>query len=124
MEIINFFKQKIENFGSNTIGKFESSPENLANTFVALCERTGLLNPTSLSTNASKGIVINKKDNKYLIELQMFKPPITLEWTSLENIDKLFNVLDSISESDKKIGYINIRNLDEGSKVFQLAIGN
>ena len=123
MNLKEFFKKKNQ-FENNEVGSYEVSSSGLVASFVDLCSFVDISNPQAIKSNTSKGILITKKGNKYLIKLLMFNPPVQLEWTELRPLDDLFNVLDSLATDTlkKNIGSINFKNLGGRKKFFQLAL--
>lgn len=119
MDILNFFIPKRE---GKSVGSFEATAENLVTGFTDFMSTMGMTNPTRLTKKAAKGVKITKKGEKYIIKLLMFEPPIELEWSPIEPVNTLFETLDSLSQSNKKIAYINTGKLETGLNFYQLAI--
>lgn len=119
MDILNFFIPKRE---GKAVGSFEATAENLVTGFTDFMSTMGMTNPTRLTKKGAKGVKITKKGEKYIIKLLMFEPPLELEWSPIEPVNTLFETLDSLSQSNKKIAYINTGKLETGLNFFQLAI--
>lgn len=119
MDILNFFIPKRE---GKAAGSFEATSDNLVSGLTNFMSTMGMSNPVRLTKKGSKGVKITKKGDKYTIKLLMFEPPLELEWSPIAPVDTLFETLDSLSQSNKKIAYINTGKLETGLNFFQLAI--
>ncbi len=82
----------------------------------------GMLNPSNNSDKAKKILTIIKKNGNFVLTLYICEPPITVTWSEPEALRMLLRSIDTISESNKKIGWINIIVLSDGKEYFQLAL--
>ena len=123
MAFFDIFVSKTEQHSSvQKIGSFESSLNNIREVFISTLSSMGMSNPQSYTSSSSKAITIKKKGNKYEITLNMFKPPLIINWTGLIDINKLESVIEKLVQDKKKIGYINTFKLQNGVELFQLAV--
>jgi len=122
MDFLSFLISKTENDGGKVIGKFECSIHNLTSSFLTFAGQMGMSSPVRISKQSSRLIKITKKGDKYIIKLNMYNPPIEIVWTNMQPIENLKAILDSIAETNKKIGYVNTKQLDNGKQLFQLAL--
>lgn len=122
MNILDFFQNRSEKGESSTIGQVETTSESLSNMAVGLMQSMGMTNPSTLKAYAGKAITITKKGEKYLITLNAFKPPVTIEWTNTMDINQLAGLLLNLANTNKKVGYVNFLT-QNGRRMFQIAIG-
>lgn len=120
MNFFNIFKQNID--AGETVGQFECASNKLSVAVSSLLDRMGMANPSTLTAHSPKGINITSKGGKYIITLYMFNPPIEIEWTDMQNLDNLQSFLENLADSETKIGYINLRNVDKNTINFQLGL--
>jgi hypothetical protein len=123
MGIIDFIQNRIDSSEGKSLGKFECTASTIGDMFLGLAHRVGLANPTKITQYSVKGVSIKKKKDKYIISLNMYKPPIEIEWSQFMPLEELNSMLIKIAEDNKRIGYINTKSLDNGQSYFQLALG-
>lgn len=120
MDLLNFLLPKKE---GKSLGSFETTSYDLVPVFTNFMSAMGMCNPLRLTKKGSKGVKITKKKgDKYTIKLLMFEPPLELTWSPIAPMDTLFETLDSLAQSNKRIAYINTGKLETGLSFFQLAI--
>lgn len=106
-----------ENRSGGVIGKAEATKENLTNMLIGIMNSMGLVNPTSVTSTASKAVTIKKKGDVYVITLNHYDPPITFTWTGLLPSDKVSEVIAKLIEDKKKISYVNNLKTSKGEYV-------
>lgn len=119
MSIINILGSKNEQH--NLIGKVEADSSEVINILLGLVQSVGMANPKVKVNNSKKGVTITKVDDKYTLTLQMFEPPIEVSWSSPIEYAKVLDFLNNIAKDSKKIGWINIFSLSDGTKFLQFA---
>lgn len=123
MNILDFLLPKNES--SKTVGSFECPAHTLSETFLGLAAKIGGVNPASITKKSTKGISVKKNANgNYLITLHAFDPEVTIEWSEQMPINELYSVLDTMTVSNKKVSFVNLLNLDQGQRLFQVAFAS
>ena len=121
MGILEFFTSQFDN-SSNTIGQVECDGDSVVNIFVGLMQSMGMTNPVSLHSTAGKAVTITKKNNKYKLVLNAFKPPVEIVWSEDIPLSQIKKVIDDLVSNNRKVGYISFLTTSDRGKVFQLGI--
>ena len=119
MNILEIIQPKKE---KNYTAKFECTLNNLAQTFKNVTEQHGMLNPKGVVSKTTKAIQIKKINGKYIIYINLYTPPLELEWVNLNNPNSTTTILSKLADINKKIGFVNIKQLQNGNSIFQMAI--
>lgn len=118
LELLKIFDKGSE----KTIGKYECTKEALVSTVIGLMSTVGMTSPGTLVGTTSQAVTITQKDDKYILALNSYNPPIIVEWTDTMPIWVLQKTLMEIIEKGQKIGYLNKQKLSSGEQVFQLGL--
>lgn len=122
MSIIDFIGSRFEQH-NKVVGKVECSGDEVTTIFLGLAKSVGMANPKISKNSAKKGISIAHVDNKYILTLEMFEPPLKIVWSKPEPVKALREVLDNLANDNKKVGWVNTIELSDGTKMLQLAVG-
>lgn len=118
MNILELFTGKKE----NSLGKFEVTSDNLTNVFKSIVDKADMLNPTGVKTSAHRAVSVKYDGSKFIILIHAYNPPLQITWTGFNDINKLAQVVANLSKTSKKVGFMNLRKLEHGTEVFQLAL--
>lgn len=121
MGVLEFFTSQFDSKTRN-IGQVECDEAVVGNIFVGLMQSMGMANPFSLYSKSSKAVSITKKNDKYKLVLNVFKPPIEITWTDNIPFSQITRVIEELAADEKKVGYINFVNTSNIGKTFQLGI--
>lgn len=122
MSILDFIGSKFEQH-NKVVGKVECSGDEVTTIFLGLAKSVGMANPSTSMSAAKKGISIVHIDNKYILTLQMFEPPLQIIWNDPIPFNALREKLDMLAIENKKVGWVNTIDLSDGTKMLQLAVG-
>lgn len=122
MNFLEFLTERFDSKKEKNIGKISCSRLDLPDVLTGLLQKMGMANPSSLAVKSNKAVTIIRKDDKYILILNTYNPPIALSWTGTIPLNQLTEVIDNLATQKKKIGFINFVSVD-GMSSFQMGLG-
>ncbi len=123
------FLELFNNSKINKIGELIlPSIDVVAVTIRNIMNTMGMSNPSFTTSSSTKGIIVKKKGNKYIIVLNQYDPPVSFTWTGSIHDKNLQSVIEKIAIAnnnegkDKIIAGINSFRLLNNRLIHQLAI--